>query len=109
MKKQYADINLMYNRAMQILSNKTTNDVYNEYMNKLSDFESVTDEKSIKEAINTINNFKYFLSSRYFIEKKTPKTQQILYNVKLDAIRHKLIESLFDERVEMQANKQKIK
>ncbi len=105
-----ANLEIMHNRTMQILTGKTVDEVYNDYMAKVETYINLADEKSIRNAIETIDNFKYFLNKRYYKEKNISESLQIAYNMKLGAIRAKLFELLFAVlRENFDENKQKNK
>ena len=108
MEKQ-VDLSIVHNRNMQILSGMSVDEVYNDYMSKISNIDNLNNETEIKKAIYLIDNFKYFLSKRYFDSKHMPESTRILYNLKLNAIHSKLIDNLFNLRVEQVDNYQKIK
>lgn len=99
MEKQ-ADLNIMHNRAMQILSGMSVDEVYNDYMSKMENIINSKDEESIKKALNIVDNFKYFLVKRYFDSKQMPESTRMLYNLKLEAIRTTLVENLFEIKEE---------
>ena len=99
MEKQ-VDLSIVHNRNMQILSGMSVDEVYNDYMSKISNIDNLNNETEIKKAIYLIDNFKYFLSKRYFDSKQMPESTRILYNLKLEAIRTTLVENLFEIKEE---------
>ena len=107
--ENHVSLNIIHNRNKQILSGKSNDEVNNDYMTKISNIETINDEKSIKDTIYLIDNFKYFLTKRYYDSKNMSEEVQNVYNAKLNGIRSQLIEKLFNLRVTETDNYQKIK